>query len=114
MPLHLRLGVLAPIIVGALVGGLSCAPAAEPLSADQQAFLDIYRELIEINTTESSGDTLRAADAMAARLRDGGLPAADIKVLSSAQGEPGGATARHRRAPAASASRPSRCRGGKA
>jgi len=83
MPLHLRLGVLAPIIVGALVGGLSCAPAAEPLSADQQAFLDIYRELIEINTTESSGDTLRAAEAMAARLRDGGLPAADIKVLSS-------------------------------
>ena len=59
---------------------LSCAPAAEPLSADQRAFLDIYRELIEINTTESSGDTLRAAEAMAARLRDGG---------ASSRGHPG-------------------------
>ena len=57
MPFHLRLGVLATIIVGALVGGLSCAPAAEPRSADERAFLDIYRELVEINTTNSVGDT---------------------------------------------------------
>jgi acetylornithine deacetylase/succinyl-diaminopimelate desuccinylase-like protein len=83
MPFHLRLGVPATIIFGALVGGFISALAAEPLSADQRAFVEIYRELIEINTTESSGDTLRAAEAMAARLRDGGIPAADIKVLSS-------------------------------
>ena len=83
MPFHLRLGVPATIIFGALVGGFISALAAEPLSADQRAFVEIYRELIEINTTESSGDTLRAAEAMAAQLRDGGIPAADIKVLSS-------------------------------
>jgi acetylornithine deacetylase/succinyl-diaminopimelate desuccinylase-like protein len=42
---------------------------------------DIYRELIEVNTTASSGDTTRAAEAMAARLRAAGLPEADVQVL---------------------------------
>jgi acetylornithine deacetylase/succinyl-diaminopimelate desuccinylase-like protein len=79
MPSYLRLGLLPLIVAGAL----SCAHAAEPLSSDQQAFLDIYRELVEINTTESAGDTVRAAEAMAARLRAGGFPAQDIQVLSS-------------------------------
>jgi hypothetical protein len=62
MPFHSRLGVRAAIVVGLLAGGFSCALAAEPPSADQRAFVDIYRELIEINTTESTGDTLRAAE----------------------------------------------------
>ena len=83
MPFRSRLGVPAAIIFGLLAGGFSCALAAEPPSADQRAFVDIYRELIEINTTDSTGDTLRAAEAMAARLRAGGIPAADIQVLSS-------------------------------
>jgi acetylornithine deacetylase/succinyl-diaminopimelate desuccinylase-like protein len=83
MPSHLRRGVLAIIVLGALVAGFSPARAADPPTAEQRAFLDIYRELIGINTTESSGDTLRAAQAMAVRLRDGGIPAADIQVLSS-------------------------------
>ena len=83
MPFRSRLGVPAGIIFGLLAGGFSCALAAEPPSADQRAFVDIYRELIEINTTDSTGDTLRAAEAMAARLRAGGIPAVDIKVLSS-------------------------------
>ena len=72
MPFRSRLGVPAAIIFGLLAGGFSCALAAEPPSADQRAFVDIYRELIEINTTESTGDTLRAAEAMAARLRGTG------------------------------------------
>src|SRR5262249_61040441 len=41
------------------------------------------KELIEINTTDSVGDTVLAAEAMAARLRAGGIPEADIRVLSS-------------------------------
>ena len=61
MPFRSRLGVPAGIIFGLLAGGFSCALAAEPPSADQRAFVDIYRELIEINTTDSTGDTLRAA-----------------------------------------------------
>ena len=42
---------------------------------------DIYKELIEINTTESVGDTTMAAQAMAQRLKEAGLPQADIHIL---------------------------------
>jgi acetylornithine deacetylase/succinyl-diaminopimelate desuccinylase-like protein len=58
------------------------AVAQEPTSR-QRAFRQIYQELIEINTTDSVGDSVRAAEAMAARLKAGGLPAADVQVLST-------------------------------
>lgn len=41
---------------------------------------DIFKELIEINTTDSIGSTTKAAEAMAARLRAAGFPQADIQV----------------------------------
>ncbi|MGZ5894613.1 MAG: M20/M25/M40 family metallo-hydrolase, partial [Xanthobacteraceae bacterium] len=64
---------------------LSIAPAIaqEQLSPRLLAFRDIYKELVEINTTDSAGDTAQAAEAMAARLRNAGFPAADVQVLSS-------------------------------
>ncbi len=40
----------------------------------------IFKQLIEINTTESAGTTA-AAEAMAARLKAAGWPAADVQVL---------------------------------
>jgi acetylornithine deacetylase/succinyl-diaminopimelate desuccinylase-like protein len=49
--------------------------------ATRQLSRDIFRELIEINTTDSVGNTTRAADAMAKRLKDAGFPAADVQVL---------------------------------
>ena len=74
-----------PFLLAAIVffATVPCAHAAETRSPEQAAFVDIYRELIEIDTTDSAGDTLRAAEAMAARLRAGGVPADDIRVLSS-------------------------------
>jgi acetylornithine deacetylase/succinyl-diaminopimelate desuccinylase-like protein len=45
---------------------------------------DILRELVDINTTDSSGDNTRAAEAMAARLRAGGFAADDVRVLTPA------------------------------
>ena len=42
---------------------------------------DIFKELIEINTTDSVGSTTTAAEAMAARLKAAGFPAADVQVL---------------------------------
>ena len=42
---------------------------------------DIFQQLIEINTTDSTGSTTIAAQAMAKRLLDAGFPAADVKVL---------------------------------
>ena len=61
----------------------SIAVAQEPTSR-RQAFREIYQELVEINTTNSVGDSLRAAEAMAARLKAGGLAPDNVQVLSSA------------------------------
>jgi acetylornithine deacetylase/succinyl-diaminopimelate desuccinylase-like protein len=42
---------------------------------------DIFKELIEINTTESVGSVTTASQAMAQRLRDAGFSAADVQIL---------------------------------
>jgi acetylornithine deacetylase/succinyl-diaminopimelate desuccinylase-like protein len=55
--------------------------AAAPDDATRQLGRDILKQLIEINTTDSVGNTTRAAEAMAKRLKDAGFPAADIQVL---------------------------------
>ena len=51
-------------------------------TADQKLAREIFKQLIEINTTDSSGDNTRAAEAMAARFRSAGFPAADVQVLA--------------------------------
>ena len=57
---------------------------AESLTAQQQLALDIYKELVEINTVTETGDTARAAEAMAARLRAAGFAGSDIQVFTPA------------------------------
>ena len=47
---------------------------------DQKLTHDIFKELIEINTTNSSGDCTKAAEAMAARLRAAGFEEKDLFV----------------------------------
>ena len=60
---------------------LACSIArAQPNDATKQLARDIYKQLIEINTTDSVGSTTVAAEAMAKRLRDAGFPASDIYV----------------------------------
>jgi len=54
------------------------------LSPHQQIAFDIFKELVEINTVTATGDTARAAEAMAARLRAAGFTGPDVKVLSPA------------------------------
>jgi acetylornithine deacetylase/succinyl-diaminopimelate desuccinylase-like protein len=51
-------------------------------SPDQQLAREIFKQLIEINTTDSAGDNTRAAEAMAARFRAAGFPARDVQVLA--------------------------------
>ena len=53
----------------------------KPLTAPQQAARAIYQELVEINTTDSVGSVTKAAEAMAARFRAAGFPAADVQLL---------------------------------
>lgn len=47
----------------------------------QRLARDIFEQLIEINTTHSTGSTTDAARAMALRLREAGIPERDIHVL---------------------------------
>ena len=64
-----------------------CAPfsaAAQAISPNQQQARDIYKELVEINTVTPTGDTAKAAEAMAARLRAAGFAGADVQVFNPA------------------------------
>src|SRR6266852_3803636 len=60
----------------------SCAPGGRTQSQDQTKLLarEIFKQLIEINTTDSVGNVTSAAEAMAKRLREAGFPENDIHV----------------------------------
>ena len=76
---------LVPSLAAVALVSLACATAsAQTLSPRQQRAVDIYKELVEINTVTATGDTARAADAMAARLRAAGFPDADVQVFKPA------------------------------
>jgi len=59
-----------------LASGASSA-GADP-GAGEQRFRDLYRELVETNTTLSAGSCTLAAERMAARLKAAGIPAGDL------------------------------------
>lgn len=62
---------------------LSAVPAAAQspaLPPHRQLARDIYEQLVEINTTDSVGNTTVAAEAVAERFRAAGFPAADVFV----------------------------------
>ena len=54
------------------------AAQSQRLTPTQQLAHDIYKELIEINTSDSVGNTTTAANAVAKRFRDAGFPESDI------------------------------------
>ena len=54
-------------------------------SAQESAFRELYRELVEINTTRSVGSCTAAAQAMRAHLIHAGLPEADAQILTPPQ-----------------------------
>jgi acetylornithine deacetylase/succinyl-diaminopimelate desuccinylase-like protein len=78
MRLACSLSILALAFSATMAGAQG--PSA-PLDPHRQLARDVFKELIEINTTDSSGDCTRAAEAMAARFRAAGFPAADVQVL---------------------------------
>jgi len=79
-------GRLAAILcASALCASLATGSAiAEGLSPNQRLAHDIYKELLEIDTTTATGDTKAAAEAMAARLKAAGFTDADVQVFSPA------------------------------
>src|SRR6476659_8052767 len=54
------------------------AGAQQSLTADQQFAKDVYKELLEINTSNMTSGTTAAANAMAKRFRDAGFAESDI------------------------------------
>src|ERR1043166_3899796 len=71
----------AALVAGAIVVA-PASLAAETLTPTQQLAFDVYKELVEIDTTTATGDTQRAAEAMAARLRAAGFAGDDVQVFS--------------------------------
>ncbi|MGC2152436.1 MAG: M20/M25/M40 family metallo-hydrolase, partial [Terriglobales bacterium] len=55
--------------------------AVQPDEATHRLAHDMFKQLIEINTTDSVGSVTAAAEAMAQRFRDAGFPESDIHVL---------------------------------
>src|SRR5215510_302374 len=72
-----------PASFAILLVPLICS-SAQSLQPHQQIAFDIYKELVEINTVTATGDTVRATQAMAARLRAAGFTGSDVQVLSPA------------------------------
>ena len=70
-----------PLVALFAAAALQAAPPKLD-DATRQLTRDIYKQLIEINTTDSAGNTTTAAEAMAARLREAGFPASDVQVLA--------------------------------
>jgi acetylornithine deacetylase/succinyl-diaminopimelate desuccinylase-like protein len=69
------------VLVVSLVVASLAAPTAQSPSPHDQVAREIFKQLIEINTTDSVGNTTTAADAMAARLKAAGFPDADVHVF---------------------------------
>src|SRR5262245_45860994 len=74
-----RLPLVAFLGIG--IGIAPLAGVAQELNARQAAVRAIYEELLEIDTTHSTGSTTVAAEAVAKRLRAAGVPAEDIAQL---------------------------------
>jgi acetylornithine deacetylase/succinyl-diaminopimelate desuccinylase-like protein len=74
------LRIATGIAVGALLARSALAQSAS-LTPEQRELREIYTELVEINTSDSVGSCTEAANALAARLKAGGLPAPDVQVL---------------------------------
>ena len=59
----------------------TCAHAQQLSPADRSLAHDLFKQLIETNTSDSVGSVTAAAKAMQQRLEAGGFPAEDLKLL---------------------------------
>lgn len=73
---------LAVLLLSALAVGTPAFAADPAPRPDQLAFREIYKELVETNTTLSSGSCTLAAERMAARLRAAGIPDSQLTLFA--------------------------------
>ena len=79
----MRNRVIFALAAAAVVTSSAGAQRAPKTKWDSVAH-DLFKELIEINTQASDGNTVTAAQAMAARLKAAGFPDSDVAVLENA------------------------------
>ena len=68
------------IVISVLLCCGFAADAQSPTPA-QTRLRELYKELVEINTTDSTGSCTAAAEAMRARLAAGGIAAGDMQII---------------------------------
>src|SRR5437660_1728017 len=90
----MRRSVVAVVLGYGLATGAAAQDGLSP--ADRGLARDIFKQLIEINTTDSLGNTPRAARAMAQRLVAADFPAPDVRVLIGPDATHGNLVARYR------------------
>ena len=73
--------IISVLLASNVISQQVAKPSTLELTTHQQLLHSIYQELVEINTTDSVGDTTKAAEAMAVRFRSVGFPEADVRVL---------------------------------
>jgi acetylornithine deacetylase/succinyl-diaminopimelate desuccinylase-like protein len=66
---------------GVFAAAVFVAAPAHAQAPDLAAFKDLYKELVETNTSASAGSCTVAAQKMAARLKAAGFPDSDVQVL---------------------------------
>lgn len=74
------LRTILAMVLFSWIGGFVPQAEAQNLSPADQMARDIFKQLIEINTTDSVGNVSRAAEAMAERLRNAGFAEEDLHV----------------------------------
>jgi len=77
-----RLAAAAALVLAAAPAAAQPSPA--PNYPGQAQFRELYKELIETDTTAEHGSCTKAAEAMARRLKSAGYPDADVHLLAPA------------------------------
>ena len=81
MPKSIARLALVSLVLGTQPASQALA-ADPPLRPDQAAFRELYKELVETNTTLSSGSCTLAAERMAARLKAAGIAGRQITLFA--------------------------------
>jgi acetylornithine deacetylase/succinyl-diaminopimelate desuccinylase-like protein len=71
------------MLLAAAILAIGAPPARAEFGPGESRFRDIYKELVETNTTLSAGSCTLAAERMAARLKAAGFPDADIHLFAA-------------------------------
>ncbi len=74
---------VSKLIAASVLAALSSTSMAQTLRPDQAAFRELYKELVETNTTQSEGSCTLASERMAARLKAAGFADSDITLFAT-------------------------------